>query len=104
MPKGEYKIASVYRGRGCAALLSMIKNGPVSVVVNASNWGIYATGVFNDCITSVNHAVLLVAVTPTYWKIKNSWGPRWGENGFIRIAMGNTCGVCTAGTMPYPFS
>jgi len=33
------------------------------------------------------------ASTP-YWKVRNSWGTSWGENGFIRLPMGvNSCGI-----------
>jgi cathepsin L len=31
-----------------------------------------------------------------YWTIRNSWGPNWGENGFIRIKRtktGELCGI-----------
>ena len=33
----------------------------------------------------VNHAVLLVGYTPSYWIIKNQWGLKWGEQGYIRV-------------------
>lgn len=56
----------------------------------------------SSCGTKINHAVLLVGVgTDNSWKIKNSWGTSWGESGFIRLATGNTCGVCAqAGVVP----
>ena len=48
------------------------------------------------CGKSIDHAVQAVGVNTDdgYWKIRNSWGTSWGEDGYIRIAYGkNTCGV-----------
>lgn len=42
----------------------------------------------------VDHAVVLVGYDTDYWIIKNSWGPNWGENGYIRIKMGDTFNIC----------
>lgn len=38
----------------------------------------------------INHAVLLVGYTDTYWIIKNSWGTSWGDNGYIYITRDRT--------------
>lgn len=88
-------------GIGCNVLSSKIYDHPISVSVDASNWSKYASGVFEDCDKSIDHAVLLVGIVDQNWKIKNSWGTTWGEAGYIRLAPGNTCGLCEwAGAYP----
>ena len=46
----------------------------------------------------MNHAVLVVGYGTEngrdYWLVKNSWGPGWGANGFIKMRRGtNECGI-----------
>lgn len=67
---------------------------PIAVTVDATNWSKYSSGIFSNCATGINHAVLLVGSVSGNWKIKNSWGANWGEQGYIRLKGGNTCGVC----------
>lgn len=45
---------------------------------------------------TVDHAVLLVGYTDSYWLIKNQWGENWGEKGYIRITR-NTSVNCKIG-------
>lgn len=81
-------------------MIIALQSKPVSVAVDASTWSLYSSGILRICGNNVNHGVLLVGVDDNAWKIKNSWGTNWGENGYIRIAKGNTCGVCTHGLYP----
>eukprot|EP00418_Pyrodinium_bahamense_P023815 CAMPEP_0179133134 /NCGR_PEP_ID=MMETSP0796-20121207/63301_1 /TAXON_ID=73915 /ORGANISM="Pyrodinium bahamense, Strain pbaha01" /LENGTH=109 /DNA_ID=CAMNT_0020832091 /DNA_START=16 /DNA_END=342 /DNA_ORIENTATION=- len=74
--------------------------GPVAVSVDATNWFMYAGGIYSDRgffsdggNFNVNHAVTLMAykkpekASMGWWLIKNSWGSFWGEEGHIRVEM-----------------
>ena len=48
-----------------------------------------------NCSLKLNHAVMVVGYrSGKGWRIKNSWGSDWGEEGYAWIAEGNTCGIC----------
>jgi len=86
--------------KACTSLANALAQSPISVAVDASIWSSYRSGVLSGCSTNVNHGVLLVGVTDSYWRIKNSWGTTWGESGFIRLSPGNTCAVCNYPSYP----
>lgn len=61
----------------------------VSIYAN-QNFMNYKSGIFSDprCSDDVtNHAVAVVGYDAdmTYWKVRNSWGSNWGEQGYIRM-------------------
>ena len=97
---GSYKISGYTDVSGCTNLANAITGRPLSVAVDATNWSPYKSGVFNNCKTTLNHGVLLVGITDSYWLVKNSWGTSWGESGYIRVARGNTCGICNQPSFP----
>lgn len=68
--------------------------------VDSSNWSEYDQGIFDNCGTKPNHGVLIVGRTKDYWLVRNSWGKSWGEYGYIRLARGNTCGLCESASFP----
>jgi len=81
-------------------LMMAVSRKPITISVGASTWHSYSGGVFpfDDCDFDINHAVLLVGygTDPSfgdYWKVQNSWGPTWGEGGFIRLQRRTDCGV-----------
>jgi len=82
LPKNEYE----------PLLKAVATVGPVAVSVDAA-WTFYEEGVFpaNRGGTDIDHAVVLVGYGHDlksgldYWTIRNSWGPAWGEDGYIRL-------------------
>jgi C1A family cysteine protease len=94
------------------ALAEAVSQGPVSVAVCAVTiFQFYNKGVVtsNLCGAMLDHGVLAVGYGTDsgtkYWKVKNSWGKSWGENGYIRLQKGKggkgECGILS-GPPSYP--
>ncbi|EDS36892.1 tryptophan 2,3-dioxygenase [Culex quinquefasciatus] len=76
--------------------------GPIVAAVNAASWQYYLGGVVqyhcDGSYEDLNHAVEIVGYnlegTIPYYLVKNSWGPRFGDHGYIKIEIGkNLCGI-----------
>lgn len=85
------------------ALKAQLRKQPVSVAIQADQrfFQLYSSGIFSDtrCGTQLDHAVTLVGYGKDgdqgYYIMRNSWGTRWGESGYMRMAMtGDGPGIC----------
>jgi len=104
-----------------AALKAAVAKGPVSVAIEADKqaFQFYSGGVIKataGCGTSLDHGVLAVGYGTAgpdetdagvmYWKVKNSWGPSWGEEGYVRLERTDsadskgTCGIAMDASYP----
>lgn len=52
---------------------------------------------FTGCPTKkiiFDHAVVIVGIQDDgVWIVRNSWGPDWGEDGYLRLPAKNNCGL-----------
>jgi C1A family cysteine protease len=95
-----FKVAAwgyVSRNRSIPSVTEMkkalCKYGPLAAAVKVTPaFQAYAGGVFNERATvssssDVNHAITIVGWSDSKkaYLIKNSWGSRWGENGYIWV-------------------
>jgi len=98
-----------------AALEAACSEGPVSIAIEAdqASFQQYTSGVLTgSCGTGLDHGVLLVGYGTTddgqdYWKVKNSWGSDWGDDGYIRLCRNcnanngdGQCGILLSASYP----
>ena len=97
------------------ALLEAVAKQPVSVGISAfcQNMMLYKGGVLTkSCGAALNHAVVLVGYGTDsgtgldYWLVKNTWGTKWGEQGYIKMVRnmiqgdGGLNGITTLASYP----
>ncbi len=96
------------------AMMSAVAKQPVSVAIEADqkSFQMYKSGVMTGvCGSELDHGVLMVGYGGggsggLWYKLKNSWGVSWGEEGYIRIGRGaeygseGQCGVLLEGSYP----
>merc|ERR1712070_320100 len=111
LPKGAVSGYKDVTPKNVDAFMSALNLGPVSIALDgggASFQG-YKSGVLSgSCGSQLDHGVLAVGYGTLdgtdYWKVKNSWGPSWGNEGFVLLEKGkNSAGECGIKMQPsYP--
>ena len=96
------------------AMMRYIQFQPLSVAIQADQpvFKYYKSGVITteECGQETDHGVLVVGYGTEdghdYWLVKNSWGPDWGDNGYVKIGRSNSsddlgiCGIASAVSFP----
>merc|ERR1711981_1125673 len=91
------------------ALKAAVSKQPVSVAIEADQYVFqhYGGGILDNpgCGRHLDHGVLVVGYGTDngkeFWKVKNSWGASWGEQGYIRMVRNkDQCGISSEPSYP----
>jgi len=96
------------------ALMEAVSKQPVSIAIEADQeaFQFYSGGVLKKaCGTQLDHGVLLVGYGEKdgvkFWKVKNSWGATWGDEGYVELERENSpdgeageCGLLSQPSYP----
>nr|XP_004487578.1 senescence-specific cysteine protease SAG39-like isoform X2 [Cicer arietinum] len=96
--KGAYSVAKIKGYEKVPkfnekALLKAVANQPVAVYIDGGQraFQFYSSGILKGkCGTDLDHTVTIVGYGISddgvkYWLLKNSWGTKWGEKGYIKM-------------------
>jgi len=87
--------------------------GPIAAAIDATYIQSYTGGIITcPKFAAVNHGILIVGYGTNatsgqdFWIVKNSWGPNWGEQGYMRIIrnQGVNLGCGLASYANYPIA
>lgn len=83
------------------AIYNALQNGPLAAYMDVySDFYYYHSGIYQYTTGDLEggHMILIVGYDKSgnYWICKNSWGTRWGENGYFKMKMGKE--NCEIGT------
>jgi len=107
---GNIEYGSIPEGDENNMAQALVNYGPLFIGLDADSYRFmfYRSGVLQikNCPTrrqDMDHAMVVVGygydnvLKIPYWIIKNSWGTKWGENGYLRLAKdaGNMCGIAS---------
>ncbi|KAJ8925455.1 hypothetical protein NQ315_009289 [Exocentrus adspersus] len=101
--KNRYTVTPAYRlGNETDIMYEITRSGPVQATMKVyHDFFMYRGGIYRHTDLSMNelqgyHSVRIIGWgeeytfngVQKYWKVANSWGPNWGENGYFRIVRG----------------
>ena len=87
------------------ALLEATESTPLAIAVDASTWSFYRSGIHKSTGHNLNHGVQLEgfhinSADGDFLHVRNSWGARWGESGYIRLDVQANSGAADSASYP----